>query len=357
MRWLAYALGTTIPTEPAPRRWATVWDGYAGLVAAALLTECQRLLRGELRRDYVSRQRTDTVLRGSLNPLAQATRSFGQLDRLHLRTFDRESEVPDNQVLSTALTMVLRTVDDPDLARDVAQTVARFPRGLKPPAAIRTLARISYTHTNLRYRAAHTWARLILHGGGVTDLLADSGAAADTLLLDMPKLWEQVVRRLAVDASGIQGVPGSSGGGITVSGDLGKDSMFRPDLLLPLPSHTGSQPRTLPIDAKYKRYDRHGIGAGDVHQLLTYASGYATDGDPTALIVHPHPAKHTGRRLVVDAPSGTLGVIHVLGIDVNANTADAVLAIRAVLRDVQRRSAGCPVHQPAMRGSRRIAKR
>jgi 5-methylcytosine-specific restriction enzyme subunit McrC len=49
MSWLAYALGTPVPA--AARRWATGPDGYADLVAAALLEECERLLREGLRRD------------------------------------------------------------------------------------------------------------------------------------------------------------------------------------------------------------------------------------------------------------------------------------------------------------------
>ncbi|MFJ9833668.1 hypothetical protein ACIRU2_20135 [Streptomyces sp. NPDC101169] len=82
MTWLAYALHTPVPT--AARRWSTAPDGYADLVAAALLEECEKLLREGLRRDYVRRQRLEPVLRGRLDVAAQATRRFGQLDQLHV---------------------------------------------------------------------------------------------------------------------------------------------------------------------------------------------------------------------------------------------------------------------------------
>jgi 5-methylcytosine-specific restriction enzyme subunit McrC len=53
MRWLAYALGAPVPHPATTRRWATDHYGYADLVAAALLVECQQLLSDGLRRDYV----------------------------------------------------------------------------------------------------------------------------------------------------------------------------------------------------------------------------------------------------------------------------------------------------------------
>ena len=58
----------------------------------------------------------------------------------------------------------------------------------------------------------------------MTDLLTDHGTTADGLLLAMPALWEAVVRRLGTEAAGPQGghaVPGGSGAGITIRGDLG----------------------------------------------------------------------------------------------------------------------------------------
>ncbi|MEW2047347.1 alcohol dehydrogenase catalytic domain-containing protein [Streptomyces sp. NPDC005476] len=127
-----------------------------------------------------------------------------------------------------------------------------FPQAPTPAVALRALDRTHYTRLNARYRPAHTWAPLLLRGGGVTDLLTDHGAAADGLLLAMPVLWEAVVRRLCTEAVGPHGghaVPGGSGAGITVRGDLGNASTFRPDLLLSLPGHHPAHRALLPVDA------------------------------------------------------------------------------------------------------------
>ncbi|MGW3118742.1 McrC family protein [Streptomyces sp. NPDC001107] len=334
MIWLAYALGAPAPVPTTVRRWSTGPEGYAELVAAALLEQCEKLVREGLRRDYVRRQSLEPVLRGRLDFAAQATRRYGQLDRLCLRTFDRETDIWDNRVLGSALRAALTLTARSDLARDLHGIAGAFPRAATPEAALRALDRMRYTRLNARYRPAHTWARLVLRGGGVTDLLTDEGTTADGLLLPMPALWEAVVRRLAAQAVAAdrgQAVPSSGGNRITVRGDLGTASSFRPDALLSLPGREPGDRILLPVDAKYKRYDRHGVSAADVHQLLTYSAGYAPADAPDAVIIHPRPGGHAHRTLRIDGPRGGLGAVHVLGIDTHAPPEQAVAWIRTVL--------------------------
>jgi 5-methylcytosine-specific restriction enzyme subunit McrC len=334
MSWLAYALGTPTPLPATARRWATGPEGYADLVAAALLEQCEQLVREGLRRDYVRRQSLEPVLRGRLDIAAQVSRRYGQLDQLHVRTFDREADIWDNRVLGTALRVARTLATHPDLARDLHAVADAFRQAPTPDAALRALDRTRYTRLNARYRTAHTWARLLLRGGGVTDLLTDDGMTADGLLLAMPALWEAVVRRLTIEAAAPYGghtVPSSGATGITVRGDLGSTSAFRPDVLLSLPGRE-SAPRTLlPVDAKYKRYDRHGVGAGDIHQLLTYGAGYTPSTDPRAVIVHPCSGGHSHRTLQVSGPRGPLGSIDVLGVDTHTSPHQAAVWIRSAL--------------------------
>ncbi|GGZ68191.1 McrC family protein [Streptomyces echinoruber] len=332
MAWLAYALGT--PTPTAARRWTTAADGYADLVAAALLEQCEKLVRDGLRCDYVPRHSLEPVLRGRLDTAAQVTRRYGRLDQLHLRTFDRETDIWDNRVLGTALRVALALAADSGLARDLKGIAEAFPQAPTPAAALRALDRVQYTRLNSRYRAAHTWARLLLRGGGVTDLLADRGISADGLLLPMPALWEAVVRRLAAEAAaghGGRAVPSTGKADITILDDLGSTSTFRPDLLLSLPGRDPARRVLLPVDAKYKRYDRHRVGAADIHQLLTYCAGYAPADAPDAVIVHPQPGGHAQRVARVEGPAGVLGVLHVLGVDTRTPPAQAVAWMRSAL--------------------------
>lgn len=334
MDWLAYALDAPAPLPVTSRHWATGPEGYADLVAAALLEQCERLLREGLRRDYVRRQSLEPVLRGRLDVAAQTTLRYGQLDKLHIRTFDRETDIWDNRVLGTALQVARTLTASPDLARDLRTIAEAFPKATPPDAALRALDRIRYTRLNARYHAAHTWARLLLRGGGVTDILIDHGTVADGLLLAMPALWEAVVRRLVTDAAvphGGHAVPSGDRAGVTVRGDLGITSTFRPDVLLSLPDRDPAVRALLPVDAKYKRFDRHGVGAADVHQLLTYSAGYTSADAQRAVIVHPRTGGHSYRVLKVESPRGCLGNVHVLGVDTHTPPQKATPWVGSVL--------------------------
>ncbi|MGW5211143.1 hypothetical protein ACWEQO_07985 [Streptomyces sp. NPDC004051] len=167
----------------------------------------------------------------------------------------------------------------------------------------------------------------------MNDLLTDRGTAADGLLLRMPALWEAVVRRLAVEAAARHGgrVLPSGGAGTTVRGDLGNTSAFRPDVLLELPGRSGSARSPLPVDATYKRYDRHSVSAADVHQLLTYAAGYSAYAPASAVIVHPQPGGRAHRSLEVSAPRGMLSTLHVIGIDTATHPEQTVAWVGSTL--------------------------
>lgn len=318
LQWLAYALDVPIPSEKVARQWATGPDGYAALVAAALLAECRDLLRDGLHRAYRRHDHIEPVLRGRLDILAQATRRYGQLDQLHAHTFDRDIGVWENQVLNTALREARRLVTQPDLARTLATTARAFPDGPATTTTLSTLYRAEYNRLNARYRPAHTWARLLLAGGGVTDLFTDAGLSADTLLLDMPRLWERVTRRLvsrAAAANDARVLPSVSAAAITTTGDIGKSTPFRPDVLVQLGNDEHLDAGWLPMDAKYKTYDRERITASDMHQLLTYIAGYPRKTAATGVIIHPHNGNFGHRVLKVTGPQGVLGAIHIVGIN------------------------------------------
>lgn len=123
MTWLAYALDAPTPLRTAARRWSTAPDGYADLVPSALLEQCERLLREGLRRDYVGRQGLEPVLSGRLDIAAQVSYRYGQLDRPHVHTLDRETNVWDNRALGTALRAALPLVTGPHLARQLRSGV------------------------------------------------------------------------------------------------------------------------------------------------------------------------------------------------------------------------------------------
>ncbi|MEU6288575.1 PE-PGRS family protein [Streptomyces sp. NPDC046988] len=333
--WLCYANYQREPDESL-RNWPLGRDGYAGLVPAALLHECRLLLRRGLRRDYVRRNRVDTALRGRLDVEAQATRGYGIVDRLHLRTFEYEDGGWENLVCGAALTLTARRSTDPRQTRRLLDAAAMFPSPRQPLDALPLLARAQYNQLNDHYRAAHAWARMVLVRGGVRDLLNPYGFGAKGLLLDLNVLWEKVVRRMAVDAAA--GLGGRAArpeeGSILTHGVLnGPPPSFRPDVLLAFPPSVGDTGATrfLTVDAKYKRYAAKDVSADDRHQLLTYIAGYTSPDSAIALVVHPSPDGLVKRDLRVESPRGHLGRIKVLGLDTGVALKDAAEPLREAI--------------------------
>ncbi|WP_203933840.1 McrC family protein [Virgisporangium ochraceum] len=340
--WLSYAIGVD-PLRPELRRgWHTADDGLADLVVAALVDECRELIRRGLRRDYQREDRIEPVLRGRLDLPAQISRRYGMVDRLHVRTFDRRSDVWENQVCHAALTAGTRVARNADLVRAAAATAHAFPAHPGGTyAALRDLRRAHYHRMNAAYRVAHTWAALLLGGGGPTDLLRPSDAIAGSLLIDMDRLWESLVRRMVGDAAAEMGgtvVPAGGQNALKVTVDDDYSTTFRPDVLIRYLEPTLV---VLPVDAKYKHASTRAIDSSDLHQLLTYAAAYPMPPPPRAIVVHPADLGWTRRRVAVAGPRGPLGEVLVVGVDIRQHPCDGRDRMRAELdrfRDTARRA-------------------
>ncbi|MGH3812233.1 MAG: McrC family protein [Pseudonocardiaceae bacterium] len=324
--WISYALGIPVSIE-ATRRWSVGSDGIRDVVVAALLGECGRLLRDGLRRDYLRREVVDTVLRGRLDIPRQISRRYGQVDRLHLNRFDRDTAVWPNLICHAALSAAAALAGSADLRRAAAELAAAFPACVEPrPTVLRWLATARYHRMNARYRAAHAWAGLVLGGSGVTDFLLDGAWSARGLLINMNRLWEAVVSRLSAEVSAQMGaapVEPRRLSEIQVEETGRPRRPLRLDALISLLTESGERV-LLPVDAKYKTYDRDAISAADTHQLLTYATAYRTGRlGSTALLVHPASGDATARRLCVRGPAGDLGKVAIVGVDVRGSPDNA----------------------------------
>src|SRR5207248_872539 len=223
---------------------------------------------------YVAEDRVEPVLRGRLDLRARTSGRYGMVDRLHVRTFERRSDVWENQVCHAALMAGTRLARSPDLARAAAATAHAFaphPGGVS--AAAQALRRANYHRMNAAYRHAHAWGALVFGRGGPADLLRPSDAIAGSLLINMDSLWESVVRRLVGDAAAEAGgtvVPPRGENALVVTVDGAYSRTLRPDVLLRYPTAG----MVLPVDAKYKHATAQAIGRDDLYQLLTYAGAY-----------------------------------------------------------------------------------
>lgn len=318
LHWLHYVVNRSHPIHPHKRTWDVDGSYFSDMVVEAFLNECRTLVSGQLRKDYQRHESVDPVLRGRLDVAKQATRRFGMVDRLHVRTFDRTADIWENQVCGAALHHAARTADDLKLRTEAKQLAARFPL-CSIDVARTTLARAQHNRLNQRYRRAHTWAEVLLRSGGVSDLFLPRELVGDSHLLVMHVLWERLVHRM-VDSETIDGVH--------VKRPAANSVPFRPDAVT---RATGGR---LAIDAKYKDYDTRNVSREDIHQLLTYASAYRMAGTDVlrAAIVHPSAATTGQREIKVSFGGKPLAVIDLIGVDVSQRPEQNAISLRSLLQ-------------------------
>jgi 5-methylcytosine-specific restriction enzyme subunit McrC len=318
LHWLHYAANRFHPTHPHTRPWDTDGAYFTDMVVAALLDECRTLVTGQLRKDYQRQESIDGVLRGSLDVARQATRRFGMIDKLHVRTFDRSANIWENQVCGAALRHAARTAGRDDLRTQATQLAARFP-SCSVETARQTLARAQHNRLNQRYRQAHTWAGVVLRSGGVSDLFLPRELVGESHLLIMHVLWERIVHRMVGSETAIRPVHVKRPGNEVAS--------FKPDAVARVDD------AMLAVDAKYKNYDTDKVGREDIHQLLTYASAYRLpDTDLLrAAIVHPSTSPTARREIKVSFGGDQLAVIDLIGVDVSVRPEDNSVVLRKLL--------------------------
>jgi 5-methylcytosine-specific restriction enzyme subunit McrC len=340
--WLCYAQGMVEPNahHEGHRPWLLSKNGYRStdMIVAALVEECRFLLRDGLRREYVRNSSIEAHVNGRLNFVAQATRAYGRADRFHVSTYRQVSQTWENLACGLALSRAATLTDDPQLGSTALALSARFPKPDNEQPVLDQLRKASYSRLNSRYQSAHAWAGVILRTGGVADLLHTSGHSARTMLLNMNVLWENVVRRMATEAVVAKGgqVISSADPGIAIKamGNVSPSHQsppkpYRPDCLVRYGN--GPAMRHVPIDAEYIAYDDRRIEAGNVHQLMTYVSGYCDPHQRAALLVYPSALGSLHREIRVENTNRNIGRIHVVGVDVTKKPEAGTTQIRELL--------------------------
>ena len=343
MTWLGYATGSHLHhfhEGKMPHTLSPTGYNAADLIVEALVEECHKLLRIGLRREYLRERVLTPQARGRIDVSAQATREYGQANRFHTSGFRQAATTWENEICALALRRAVNHAADPALKRAAEGLAQRFPglsTGHKRPEELLRMA--TYTRLNRHYRPAHAWASVLLNTGGVADLLCTSGYLGRTMLLNMNTMWERAVQQMAADAAGPLG-------GIAVRKQQAKHleiaahgdvqaspgqqpRPFMPDCVVRIGN--GSSAFHVPVDAKYYTYGSRRVEPDNVHQMMTYVSGYCRHDRRIAVLVYPSTAGPSLRTLEVRNAIKSLGRIHVLGVDVNVDPQVGVEQVRQAL--------------------------
>jgi 5-methylcytosine-specific restriction enzyme subunit McrC len=270
------------------------------LVCLLLVEETDAVLRRGLLRDYVTREDTLGVLRGRLLVEAQVQRRHGRVDLLECRFDEHESDVLENQLLLTALTMARRLTGVDRVRAAAGRLAMAFTEVCRPMSATTGDAarRLVYHRRNAHYRTAHSWALLLLDRLGFDDLYARGSTRSIAFLLDMNQLFEDFATKLLAEhlkPAGWQVLSQHPTRSIILNeDDRTSFASIRPDAVLIAPDGT-----RMPVDAKYKRYDEYRVNIQDVYQAFLYAFAHAAPTrQPSSFLIYPGALSTPGFRLI-----------------------------------------------------------
>jgi len=273
------------------------------LIGWMLADECERLLRDGLLQDYVTREETLPVLRGRLLVAQQVRRHMGRVDRLDCSFDELESDVLENRLLAAGLAADtgLRLGRDPDVLLRLRRAHAVFLEACDPRQLDLEAARVAldYHRRDEHYREAHQLAWLLLRGQALDDLFIRGSGRTQAFLIDMNRLFEDFVTRLLEEELALRGVSvhrQARDHNLVLDGSTGRGySAIIPDVLL----ETGKT--SIPLDIKYKLYDKRKLESGDIYQTFfyAYAGGSESGGARNGLLVYPSTQHVEPHHLVV----------------------------------------------------------
>ena len=175
---------------------------FLQLVCLFLAEEAGSVVRQGLLRDYRGAEETIGVLRGRLNVREQYLRRFGRFDFLECRFDEYDGDIPDNQLLSAALSVARYLAQGPELSFEIGRLAAIWSEACVPPTQDPQWYddRITYGRRNQHYQTGHMLAALLLRYAGLTDVFDSRVGAVRTFLVDMNALFEQFIERVVTEA-------------------------------------------------------------------------------------------------------------------------------------------------------------
>jgi 5-methylcytosine-specific restriction enzyme subunit McrC len=213
---------------------------------------------------YVVVEETAPVLRGRLREAAQLHRHHGLPLPLEITHDEFTLDIPENQILRTALERMLTVPGVDELSRRILR---RLLRDFAEVTSLRRgdpVPRWQPTRLNARYHSVLRIAELVLLATSIEHGIG--GVVANGFLLDMPRLFEDFVTAALREA-----LTASYGGRVDAQDrhllDEAGRVALRPDIVWKV-----TRRPVAAIDAKYKAEKPAGYPNADLYQLLAYCT-------------------------------------------------------------------------------------
>jgi 5-methylcytosine-specific restriction enzyme subunit McrC len=319
---LARMLQHLLPTpEHLGRMRAVEFGGETlfDLVLNMLNQEAEDVLRRGVLHDYHQRSDALTAVRGRILPLRQLAERANRWDKVWCRHDVFGTNSRENRLLRDALRAGARRASSTAVRTRAHRAASVFHEACEGTVTTGERHLIVRDRRNAYYWPAVDLAHAVLDGRGIDDIYSAGDGQLHSFFVSMNGLFEKLVERAILRITST--MPGWRATG--QAADLstlrvepsGKPIEIRPDVVL-----VGPGSRRVPIDAKYKRYDRKQISSSDAQQLFVYGfANQAAAGEATALLLYPAERLRGDRHIVVvDRNGNPGGRVRVHGVDIRS---------------------------------------
>lgn len=263
------------------------------VLAGALWRQAERALRQGLLQGYRTVDEGAPVLRGRLRTADQMHRHRGQPWPLEISHDEFTVDIPENQILRTAVERMRRVPRVDPIARRRLRHLAVRLAGASPLPHRQPTPAWHPNRLNARYQPALRLAELVLRTTSIEH--GEGGPAVNGLLLDMPKVFEDfVTTALREELEATHG--GQVRSQLVRHFDVAGRVTIVPDIVWQRQRQVAAV-----VDAKYKAEAPAGYPNADLYQLLAYCTAL---GLPRGHLVYAagsgKPAVHTVRNAHVE---------------------------------------------------------
>lgn len=263
-------------------------------VATAFARQADRATQQGLLQGYRVEETSSAVLRGRVRTAEQIKRRFGLAVPIEVRYDEYGVDIPENQLLRGAASVLLRLRRLDPITRRSLLRLLRATADVSPLRRGAALPAWQPSRLNARYRLALRLAELALRGASVEQ--AAGSVDVNGFMLDMAALFEDFLTVALGEALGRRG--GVCRAQDRWHMDEADAVLMKPDLVW---YAAGSSEPAAVIDAKYKAEKPSGFPNADLYQMLAYCSVMGLDRGHLVYAKGNEPAvSHTVRRAGVE---------------------------------------------------------
>lgn len=248
--------------EPAETR---TDEGVVPAVANMLWRQARKALHTNLLSGYVPTTETSTTVRGKVRLADQLRRRYAQDFPFEIGYDDFGVDIPENQILLAATTLLLETSGLDDVSAEQLNTVRRTLSGVSSLRRGAPLPPWQPTRRNAHYHSVLRLSELLL--GASSPEHGRGGFATNGFVFNLEKVFESFVT-VAVSTALSERIPGIGLPQYPWHLDERRLLKMNPDLVWQIDGRP-----VIVVDAKYKRKQP----ADDFYQMLAYCAALGVD--------------------------------------------------------------------------------